>query len=178
MELEEYNSGVFDETYVFQDGASQIEDLAGKDDPVKIAPPGAADLAMIINRVNPGQQIERIYWSIAPVAIRGVADGIRSALTEVVAEMRAGLSDQAELPDSELADQAYNIAIKGIGNRVSIAHAESAGGDANVTIAPAGELPGFWTPLRKLWAFAASSASIAGFSVVVAQWQGWIELTP
>ena len=59
----------------FGKGISEIESLAARDDEGLIAPPGAADLAMIMNADpagDPNSRVERIYWSVAPVAIRGV----------------------------------------------------------------------------------------------------------
>ncbi len=118
---------------------------------------------------DPNSRVERIYWSVAPVAIRGVTDGARTALTELVAEMSAG----QEVPDRVIADQAFDIAVRGIGNRVTIANAQSSERDASANVSSEMELRGFWTPARQIGAFAAGSASVAGLALALWQ-QGWL----
>ena len=62
---------------------------------------------------DPYQHIERLYWRLSPVAIQGVLDQIRTSLTELVAELRAGMRADEALPSADLADQALNVAIHG-----------------------------------------------------------------
>ena len=83
--------------------------------------------------------------------------------------MSAGLRADQEVPDRVVADQAFDVAVRGIGNRVTIANAQSSEGDASANVSSEAELRGFWTPARQVGAFAAGSASVAGLALAV--WQ-------
>jgi len=123
---------------------------------------------------NPFQHINALYWSVSPVALRGIADRVRTILTELVAEMRAGMPGDQLIPTAELADQAVNVAVHGNKSRVTVTAAQSSVGSTSA--ASHGEKPGspLWTRSRKNGAFAAGSASVLGLGFAIAQWQGWI----
>jgi hypothetical protein len=71
-------------------GVGNIEALLQQAD-IMLQPPGASDLVRFMNGTNgaSGQYIERLYWAVSAPAIRGVLDQIRTALTQLTAELRS-----------------------------------------------------------------------------------------
>lgn len=89
---------------------------------LQFAPPLAGDLLLWMNsQAEYGTGIQSIYWQVHRSAIEGVVEVVRTRLIGLIAEMRAGLEPQQEIPSTELAEQAVNVVIYGEGNRVSIA---------------------------------------------------------
>jgi hypothetical protein len=74
---------------------------------------------------NQFENIERLYWSISKTAIRAVLDRIRTTLVELVAEMRAGMPEDVDIPNAELASQAVNVTVHGKGHRVTVTTVQS-----------------------------------------------------
>jgi hypothetical protein len=101
--------------------------VVANDDYMNLGIPMGADLVKIWNHEigDRYEEIERVYWSVNKIIIRGVLDGIRTTLTELVAELRAGMPDDADTPSSELAAQAVAVAVHGKGHRVSVVTAQS-----------------------------------------------------
>lgn len=105
---------------------AEIEELATRDEPIRITLPMAADLARVLHRewkLDPYQQITAIYWTMASTSMRGVVDRVRTSLTELVAEIRVGLPPDGDAPSAELANQALNIAIHGDARGVTVTQA-------------------------------------------------------
>lgn len=95
---------------------AEIEEMATKDDVIRLTLPMAADLARYLHRewqLNEFQQITAIYWSVSPMSMKGVVDRVRTSLAELVAEIRAGLPAKDDSPSAELTNRALNIAIHG-----------------------------------------------------------------
>jgi hypothetical protein len=132
--------------------------------------PGGADLIAYMNHANdnPYESVERIYWAVSTTAIRGVLDRIRTALTELVAELRHGMPDDAVLPPPDLVTQAIQVAVGGKNNRVVVtaAHSEGAALVGNVQEQEP-ESPG-WSRGAKIGAAVVGLAGIiaAVFAVV------------
>ena len=118
-------------------GAGELEALLLQDD-IRLMPHGASDVARLMNLEGPpGQHIISLYWSVAPGAIRGVLDQIRTATTKLVAELRRTMPADQDVPTREQADRAvvfiitgeraqfhYNVATaSGDGASASAAHA-------------------------------------------------------
>lgn len=102
-------------------------------------------------------QVERVYWS----AGTGVVDAIRTTLTELVAEIRAGTAAEDGTPSPETVGQAVQFAVYGKGNRITVA---TAGPGGTATATTAGEEPEetrFWT-WRRAGAVIVGLATIAG----------------
>ncbi len=106
-------------------------------------------------------QVERVYWSVSSAVLSGVVDAVRTALTELVAEMRAGTAGGDEVLTPEVAGQALQFVVYGKGHRITVA-AAGEGGTAVATIG--GEEPEesrFWT-WRRAGAILVGLATIAG----------------
>jgi hypothetical protein len=148
------------------EGIGQIEDLAKRSE-IKIGLPAGADLVRLMNHEigSPHQRIDRIYWSVSPVAVRGVVDHVRNALVKLVAEIRASTPSGQDLPSGAAADQAMNFVITGRRARVNVtaSQASGPGSSAATSVAPTPEPErGFWTTWRKIGAAIAGIAGIAG----------------
>jgi hypothetical protein len=128
---------------------------------LELGPPAAAELALMMTHEIGRYRVERVYWSVSVAVLRGVVDAIRTVLTELVAEMRAGTPGGDEVPPPEVAAQAVQFAVYGKGHRITIATAGE-GGTATATSGN-GELekPGFWTTSRRI------GAAIVGLAAIV-----------
>jgi hypothetical protein len=135
-------------------GAGAIEAFARQRDEIKLQPPKAGDLVRLMNmeRDDPTQSIISLYWGVSPVAIDGVLDGIRTALVQLVAELRASMPGDAEVPSAEAANQAVSVVATGKRARVIVTAAQASGAGAAATISRDSE-HGFWTRWRKVGAF-------------------------
>ena len=120
MQLPDFTRGAIDESVTLCAGVGELEALlrtAFDDNGACLSLPFGSDLALFMNHEagDPYQHIERLYWRVSPVAIQGVLDQIRTSLTELVAELRAGMRADEALPSADLADQALSVAIHGKG---------------------------------------------------------------
>jgi AbiTii len=129
---------------------------------LELGPPAAAELAWMMTNEVGRYRVERVYWSVSVAVLRGVVDAVRTVLTELVAEMRAGTPGGDEVPPAEVAAQAVQFAVYGKGHRITVATA----GEGGTTIAAPqdGDLeePGFWTTSRRIWAVLVGLATIIG----------------
>ena len=106
-------------------------------------------------------RVERVYWSVSASVLRGVVDAVRTTLTEMVAEMRAGTSVSQAAPSPEVASLAVQFVVYGKGNRITVATAGE-GGTATATSGGAGpEETRFWT-WRRIGGVVVGLATIAG----------------
>ena len=164
--LPEVARGRIKEEVSLRDGIGQIEELAKRTE-IKLGLPGGGDLARVMNaeRGDPYQHIDRVYWSVAPVAVRGVVDHVRTSLVKLVAEIRAGTPEGDAVPSKAAADQAMTFLVTGKRARVNVnaAQASGTGSSATTSVAPTPEPErGFWTTWRKIGAAAVGIATIAG----------------
>jgi hypothetical protein len=89
---------------------------------LRFAPPMSGELLLWMNsQAEYGTGIQSIYWQVHSSAIEGVVEVVRTRLIGLIAEIRAGLEPNEEIPSSELTEQAVNVVIRGRGNRVSVA---------------------------------------------------------
>lgn len=105
---------------------AEIEELAKSDEPIRLTLPMAGDLARVLHsewKLDGYQQINAIYWTVGATSMRGVVDRVRTSLSELVAEIQAGLPSDSEAPSTELANQALNIAIHGDARGVTVTQA-------------------------------------------------------
>ncbi len=107
---------------------------------VKFGIPGGAELSMLMNAAMQRQgvmtrRVERVYKQSSVTSIVGVVDSVLTNLVELVAEIRAGLGPGESEPGKELTDRAFNVVIKGEGNRIEIGtHHTVVKDSANVAI--------------------------------------------
>lgn len=145
-------------------GAGTIEEFAKEGHAVKLQPPGASDVTRIMNSENgPYQHIVSLYWSVAPAALRGVLDQIRTALTQLVAELRANMSGQDEIPSAEAANQAVTVVVTGKRSHVNVAAPQASGAATATVSSEAMSQPadsGFWTFSRRIGAFVVGTATV------------------
>ncbi|WP_122980475.1 hypothetical protein [Actinoplanes teichomyceticus] len=154
-------------------GIGQIEKLAPVQgaDHVKLQPQGAADLAAFMNQTGAVKgHIERIYWSVAPVALAGVVDHVRTMLTVLVAEIRATAPTGAATPPAEVATNAIHFAVTGTRNKINFTAPQ---GTVVTSHPQAGEddSPKPW--LRIAGAVLVGLVTIAAGVFALMQVQGW-----
>jgi hypothetical protein len=141
---------------------------------LKMTLPDSQDILAIMNQDigDPYQNITSIYWSVSEAALRGVVDQVKTTLVELVAEMRAGMPDDAATPSAAVADQALNVAVYGERARVSVTSAQTSGsGSHDIQVAHGAEGEG--RPWARIGAAAVGVATVIGVLVAVAEWQGW-----
>lgn len=119
-------------------GAGEIEEFCKDGNSVRLQPPGASDLTRVMNAESerPYQHIVSLYWSVAPAALRGVLDHIRTALTQLVAELRANMAGDEIIPSAEAANQAVNVIVTGERSRVSVTSAQASGAGSATLATP------------------------------------------
>lgn len=173
--LPEFAREHISEQVQLRDGVGGLEALANQPE-IKLMPPMGGDLVRVMNseNSNPYQHINSLYWNVSPSALRGVLDHIRTALTQLVAELRATMDESDEIPSSEAANQAVSVVVTGERSNVKVTTAHSGGG-SDTAIATAEEVPPasaespFWTRSRRVGAFIAGLATVVGAVAAVIQ---------
>jgi hypothetical protein len=163
------------ERFEFRSGVGEVEELVRScersGEPAKLQLPGGSEVARLMTQESgdSSQSILAIYWSISPVAIRGVTDQVRTSLVQLVAELRAGMPDDQSLPSAEAAAHAVQVAVTGKRSNVTVTAAQAGnGGQANVTAnEPAPPESGFWTRSRRIGAFFVGAATVVGAVIAV-----------
>lgn len=153
-----------------RDGVGAIEALVSRaesqGEAVKFSLPLGADIARVMSGDMQGQRILSIYWAVAPGAIHGLLDQIRTALTVLVAEMRANMPRNQEVPSEAVANQAINLVVTGRRHKISVSAAQATEESAQAHAAGGNiESPDdspFWTTPRKIGAFIVGVATIVG----------------
>jgi hypothetical protein len=158
-----------------RDGVGGLEALAQQSS-IKLIPRGGNDLVRLMNSENeaPFQHINAIYWNVSPSAIHGVLDYIRTALAQLVAELRANMGQKEAIPSTEAADQAVQVVVTGERSSVKVMTAQAYGdhGSAMATADEESVTQGdsaFWTRSRRIGAFVAGSATVVGAVAAVMQ---------
>ena len=173
LELPEFARDVINNDLNLRMGIGQIEQLARQcppDDVVQVQPPGAQDLAVLMNhQKNLNGHLERLYWGVAPVALNGVVEQVRTTLTVMIAEINANLPDGIDTPPAEVATNAINFAVHG-GKRNKISFAAPQEGSTVTTASPEEE-PRRW--LRTAGAVLLGLVAIAALIFGLMQVQDW-----
>jgi len=135
----------------------------GEDSTAHLSLPGAADLVLLWNHEStvPYQHIQSVYWSVSVTSLHGVVDQVRTTLTELVAEMRAGTPQGQELPSADVTNQAVSVAVHGKNARVVVTSQISAGDAIAMNGEPGKRDPSWWTLGRVAWAAVVGTATIA-----------------
>jgi hypothetical protein len=164
MTLPDFARDAIKEECPLRMGVAALEALLVRSEEyVHLGPSGASDLVRYMNHQNSNQfeHIERLYWSISKIVIRAVLDRIRTTLVELVAEMRAGMPGDVDIPNAELASQAVNVAVHGKGHRVTVTTAQSGTDGGDQAIGPTGKARN-WKRWAKIVGF------IVGLATVIA----------
>jgi hypothetical protein len=107
---------------------------------------------------------------MSPVALEGVIDQIRTRLVELVAEMRAEMPDEADVPSAAVADNAVNLVVYGKKAKFTVNTAQATGnGTASATTTPV-EHRSAWV---KIGGFIVGLAGVVAAATGVALWLGW-----
>ncbi|MEI2640138.1 MAG: hypothetical protein V9F03_14255 [Microthrixaceae bacterium] len=170
--LPDFAQEVLREEIALPQGVGELEALLreSEDGQIQFAIPSGMELARYMNGTSGDSYrwIERIYRAVGTVSVEGVLDHVRTVLAELVAEMRVSTPSSSE-PSSDIANQAVNFVVKGIGSRVTVQQSVR---DSTLHGRP--EESGFWTVSRKVVAAVVGGASFVASVLAVAQWQGWL----
>jgi hypothetical protein len=171
-----------DEALPLTMGIGEIEALARRRDDddkgLRFSLPGGAEIATMMNHEGrrPYQRIQEVYWSVSPIALRGVVDQVRTTLTALVAEIVATMPEGEDIPSSAVATQAVSVAVHGRKSSVTVNAAQaSSGGHSQMTVPASGQdtKPSFWKRLRRPGAILVGAAAIIGTVATLGQWLGW-----
>lgn len=161
-----------EESVRFTNGIRELEQLSTIDDTIRISLPGSAVLVKFM-RQERGLPVERLYWIVSKVAVRGVLDRVRTSLVGLVAEIRStpdGVTKDG-VPSRDAATQAVNVIING-GRRNSVSIVTASGGSIIETGSDTGGR-GTWVRLRKPATFVVGVAGLTASIAAVAAWLGW-----
>lgn len=150
-----------EEIAVFGHPIAQIEDMGRTEEYSSLSLPMGADIARFLSE-EWNQQITAIYWHVPPSSVRTIVDRVRTSLTELVAEIRAGVGSDSGIPSAELASQATSIAVYGDGTRVTVTNAQAAGIGAQATASSAESISPGWSTGQKLVGILGLIATIIG----------------
>lgn len=173
--LPEFTRGHIDEEFPLRSGVAELEAMSrGKETSLKLALPGAAEIARIMNAQaqNPFQHIDRLYWHVSTIAVAGVVDQVRTVLAELVGELRASMPPGRSTPTAEQTAQAIHIAING-GKRNTTVIATAQAGDRSTVTVPDRQSAALSEPWwqrvpKKIWGLVVGAATIA--AAVFAYW--------
>ncbi|WP_432127507.1 hypothetical protein [Streptomyces sp. bgisy082] len=145
--------------------------VSGSDDVLKLQHAQAAELVRFMNHDigNPRQNITELYWAVASPALMGVLDQVRTALADLVGELRATMSPADDtLPTSEQIGQALNVAVYGNRSRVVVTGAQASGESTASVVPAADEEPGlFGTTGRRIGGVLVGLATVAGTAIAL-----------
>jgi hypothetical protein len=168
-ELPDFAQDVITNDVNLRQGIGQIEQLARRGDAVKIQPGGAPDLVRFMNaQGNLNGHLERLYWSVSPVALDGVVDQVRNTLTVMIAEINANLPDGTDTLPAEVATNAINVAVNGKGHKINLAAPQQG---STVTTTSPEEEPRRWG--RTAWGVLLGLVAIIAAVLALMQVQGW-----
>lgn len=177
-ELPEFAQEKIGELFPCQMGIGEVEaaikDAGNNEGSLRFSLPMSMELAHFMDQAsqNPFQHITALYWSVSSVNLHSIVDQVRTTLAELVAELRAGMPRNQQVPSEGVARQAVEVAVHGAKSRVTVTTAQATGGSdaAVVPEASGGDSP-FWTLGRKIGACLVGLASIA--AAVVAVIEAW-----
>lgn len=151
---------------------SEIEHLAkatSHGNVVKLAPPGGDDLVSFMNREGKWSgYIERIYWSVSPVVLVRVLEGVRTTLVWLTAQMEAVTPPTAILPSSEGTSASVALVVYGDRSKIKNVTIYNAGND--ISIKDGVDKRPWW---RQWWAIASFLVALLGAALALMQVQGW-----
>jgi hypothetical protein len=143
---------------------------------IKLTLPMGQDVVRLMNHEiqqrGDYDRVTAIYWSMSHVTLEGVLDQIRTRLVELVAEMRAAMPDEADVPSAAVADNAVNVIVHGKRARLTVNTAQASGSASTATAAssPPAQTRSVWV---RIGAGLVGLATIVGTLVALAAWQGW-----
>jgi hypothetical protein len=168
-----------DESVPLNGGVAEIEGMIAsakkQGGEVKLALPMGQDVVQLMNyeMQQSGQidQVTAVYWSVSHVTLEGVIDQIRTRLVELVAEMRAEMPDETEVPSAAVADNAVNLVLHGKKPKVTVNTAQASGTGNTATATMTSKEPR--SPWVKIGGFIVGVAGVVAAATGVAVWLGW-----
>ncbi|GGR47905.1 hypothetical protein GCM10010497_59090 [Streptomyces cinereoruber] len=167
-ELPEFARNEVREEVALRNGIGEVEALAQRcetsGEHAHLGIPGGLELTRLMDAAsgNPFQRITDIYWSVSPAALRGLADQVRTTVVELVAELRAAMPDDQQIPTPDQMEHALHVVVHGDRARVNVNAAQTSGsGSSNVGQAAADEDP-FWSHGRRIGAAVVGLATLIG----------------
>jgi hypothetical protein len=137
---------------------------------LKLSPPGSQELVAIMNaEEHVNGNVHRLYWGVSPVTLEDVVDQVRTTLTAMAAEMRATMPQGTEVPSSEVANNAYHVAVEG-SKRTTITFAAASEGSTVTTAEPEKRT---WSSMKIAWIVLGGLITVAGVLFALMQAQGW-----
>jgi AbiTii len=104
------------EVAIFNQGVGELESLASQgSEQHDIIPPWSGFIAETLNEhnVGPNTRVAEVYWSVPNASVRGILVRIRTALSELVAELITLTPQDQDVPDQAAADKAVQYVITG-----------------------------------------------------------------
>lgn len=102
----------------------------------RLIPPWSSLIADTLNQhyMAPGSHAAEVYWSVPNAAIRGILVRIRTALSDLVAELIMLTPEDQEVPDKLAADQAVQFVVTGDRTTIYYNSQHATDGGTNVTV--------------------------------------------
>jgi hypothetical protein len=179
LSLPEFARDLISEDAPFPHALAQLDHLSRwNDETVNLQVPGAQELIVLWNQET-GNRVTRLYWQVSRSAVVGVVAGVRTALTELVAEMLAVTPDAHQPPSREAADNAVHLVVTGNRNTVTVVGSQTAAaGPATLTVTGSTEQPRaeedtWWRRWRKR-GLIIGLATVVAAVVGVLQLIGWV----
>lgn len=137
-ELPEFAREHVHESFTFRQGAGELEALLDRgNDSIKFAVPNFHIVArkMDEHSGNPLQRITAMYWQVSTSTVAAILDETRTALAQVVAELRRSLGPSDTLPSSDATDRAVSVIVHGEQNTVTVSDASGPAASPQVVVA-------------------------------------------
>jgi hypothetical protein len=135
------------ETLTLYNPIAELEAMAQSGEVTQLGIPQAGLLKQMYE--TQGQSVVSIYWQVSPIPVRGVIDQVRTALVELVAQLREG-AENPEEPTAEEANNAVQVVVHGQGHRVNVTTAQTGGGRTTIA-APSEPKRPWWRTGPGLW---------------------------
>lgn len=128
--LPEFARDLIGNEFTFRQGVGELEAMLERDDDfLKLGVPDFHIVAHEMDKAsgNPWQQIHAMYWSVPKTTIAAILDETRTALTQIVAELRRTASPSDTLPTAAATDRAVSVAVYGEGASATVTVTDASG---------------------------------------------------
>jgi hypothetical protein len=131
--LPEFARDVLDSEVTFRQGVGELEaTLEGDGEFLKLGIPNFHVVAQAMDAAsdNRFQQIHEMYWYVSKTVIVAILDHTRTALAQIVAELRRTTGPSDVLPSSAATDRAVSVAVFGEGATATVTVTDASGAGA------------------------------------------------
>lgn len=120
-------------------GIGELEALVNREtDDLKLIPPWGEAIAGTLNKYNapPGSLVAAVYWPVSIASIQGLLVRVRTALSELVAELVSLTPEDQVVPAKTAADAAIHLVVTGDRPTINYSSQHTTDGGTNsVTVA-------------------------------------------